>query len=311
MPHATKNMQRNVDRLVRSLVGVVDYGLVWADSDTIERLDILKDSAVEEYQLVRNVVSGLGAGCGVRLQRTSVRVFVDATAFAAVRDAAAVASGRADDTQEPSVPKNTALLHDATGAPVSAQRNGHNGESHSAVPAPRIIRTSRGPVERAEEPDVLRLPVPPRPVAESVVSAVTEPAPRALTINRIELEPRGATLRCRVVLGLGDRIYSAIAEVPSSPTAEAEITARVTLDALHAGALACARLEGVGFSTIADTTFVLASVRDMGGLAPRAGAVALQDSMAYAACSAVLAAVGPITTDNLVVAEQRLGSMLS
>jgi hypothetical protein len=261
---------------------------------------------------VRNVVSGLGAGCGVRLERSSVRVFVDAEEFAAAREASVSAPVPAE-MQKHEVYEGSAN-GDRPHAEPAGRRNGHHAlviGPRSAVPAAPVLHAPRRPVVREEEPDVLRLPVAPRPATTSTVPESTDPVPGALTINRIELEPRGATLRCRVVLGLGDHIYSAIAEVPSTPTAEAEISARVTLDALRAGELASARLEGVGFSTIGDTTYVLASVRDIGGVTPRAGAVALQDSMARAACSAVLAAVGPITTDNLIVAEQRLGNMSS
>jgi hypothetical protein len=311
MPQATTKLQRNVDRLIRSLVGVIDYALVWGDSRCIERIDILKDSGVEEYQLVRNVVSGLGAGCGVRLHRPTVRVHTDAAEFAVIREAAATAAA---EHVAPEPMAGGALRSGVVSAEQPALRNGapagtDNG-ARAAVPTVSVDRIRRAP-EPVEEPDVLRLPVPVRPLIGSAPPEPASSGPGVLTLNRIELEPRGATLRCRVILGLGDRIYSAIAEVPATPTAEAEVAARVTLDALRAGELAGARLEGVGFSTIAETTFVLASVRDIGGVMPRAGAVALQDSMAHAACNAVLAAVGPITTENLIAAEQRLDSMLS
>lgn len=138
--------------------------------------------------------------------------------------------------------------------------------------------------------------------AEIVAAAVDLVAHRrnseiadGLTLERIDVDRRGGTLRCRTVLALGERRYSAIAEVPDSPSAEAELAARVAVDALRAGALTTAMLDGVGFITIAKTNYCVATVREPGHTTPRAGAAPLIDSMAASATAAVLTALGSFT----------------
>jgi hypothetical protein len=347
-PHATMQMQRNVDRLVRSLVGVIDYAISW-DGLTVSRLEILKDPSVEDHQLIRNVVSGLGAGCGVRLSKTAVRVETDHALFEKARAEAkplVEQSRGADPAAEstdvivesvPDLPSRISALG-KTGAGyrhAMANGNGHrngngiaNGNGNGHKPGRAALGASTG---GEAPPRAASAPQP--PAAQASSAAPGGSAPNAgqtrgaaslthrtgpgegtvvgadrLRLDRIEVENRGATLRCRVVLSLGHHIYSAIAEIPAGPTAEAEIAARVTLDALRAGALVCTRLDGIGFTTVAGATYVVAAVRESGA-SPRAGTAVLKESMANAAAAALLAALGPITTDHLVAAEQRLGSM--
>ena len=90
-------------------------------------------------------------------------------------------------------------------------------------------------------------------------------------------------------------MYSAIAEVPDGPSAEAELAARVAVDALRAGGLTSALLDGVGFITIAKTNYCVATVRESGSSTPRASAAPMIDSMAAAATAAVLTALGSFT----------------
>jgi hypothetical protein len=282
--------EQNLDRVLSALVGVVDYAVV-RTGRRVTGLNILRDPAVEEHQLVRNVVSGLGAGCGLRLMRESVRVFVDRASF----DAA-----RAVPVEAVTVPA------------VAAGGNGHSG-CPEVRRVPALFRLSvPGPVRKVErEPLPQREPVPASDRAEARPAAVALPPSGDLRPDRLELEHRGATIRCRVMLVLGARIYSAIAEVPASATAEAEVAARVTLDALRAGALVASQLDGVGITSIQGTTYVVAAVREPGGGVTRSGAAPIVDSMARAASAAVLSALGPITMEDQAAAELRLGSLLS
>lgn len=387
-PSATTQMERNVDRLVRSLVGVMDYAAHWEAPGRIHRLDILRDPAVEEHQLIRNVVSGLGAGCGLRIPRSDIHIHPDAAAFrAATAVLAEMARGRAsatgDDTAGESGPATSAPpvagaepaaadgLSPATRSGTGASRpangaahvgqngsvhTGQNGSAHDGAhngveqPAPG---EPAGPVGRRITPPAADLragrPTPadsgrvvPMPGPQATASAdasgrrrrqpaagpqrrtrdddapdshatvLQAPSPAAggeLRLDQLDLENRGATLRCRAVLVLGDNIYSAIAEVPPGPTAETDVAARVTLDALRAGALVCATLDGVGFCTIGGRTWVVAAVRDSGNVQARAGVVPLRGSMGRAAAEAVLAALGPVTSAHQDAAALRLGGM--
>ena len=131
--------------------------------------------------------------------------------------------------------------------------------------------------------------------AELVARRQNDDAIQGLRLERIDVERRGGTLRCRTVLALGDRLYSAIAEVPDSPSAEAELAARVAVDALRAGGLTTAMLDGVGFITIGKASYCVATVREPGSAHPRASAAPLIDSMAASATAAVLTALGSFT----------------
>ena len=76
-----------IDRLLRSLVGVMDLRLTWGPRGDLAGVHILRDDDVQEHQLVRNVVSGLRAGFGVELDPGQVHLHDDADAFGAVADA--------------------------------------------------------------------------------------------------------------------------------------------------------------------------------------------------------------------------------
>jgi hypothetical protein len=149
---------------------------------------------------------------------------------------------------------------------------------------------------RSAAADAALATAPARHVYEPVSAA--EPATETMTLERLDVERHSGALRCHVVLLLGAHRYSAIAEVRDGPAVEAELAATVTLDALRAGALTCARLEGIGFTAIGDTTYLVAAVRDASGTAKRASAAPLAGNMARAAAHAVLSAVGPITASR-------------
>jgi hypothetical protein len=330
-PTAKQQIAHRVDRLVRSLVGVVDLAPSWNEHGRLTGVDILKHADVQEHQLVRNVVSGLGAGCGIKLSRDAVRVHVDASAFAQV--SAAAAASAAPTPEAPPAATPAAAKQNGNGK-VHAAANGHGngngngkdagalkppagdaGRTNGAVRAPandgtlagRRQMALRNSVRQRAEDEAARINARALTPEERVL--LPAESDRELSLERIHLERHGPLLRCRVTLILDTHRYSAIAEVPDSPTAEAELAARVTLDALRAGALTDAKLEGVGFTTINDTTFVAASIRLARANVARAGTAPLLDSMAYAATLAVLNAVGPLTSVHREAGERELSRL--
>ena len=328
---STMTTQR-IDRLLRSLVGVSDVRMLWR-AHSLCAVHILRDRNTQPHQLIRNIVSGLQAGFGVQLLPTQIHVHDDSALFEALDLVGEVLAD--DVTAGTTTPGDVARTgprgngghgNGSTGAkPVEwtkgavangngngrkpngsrATTNGHgspgNGTaSHNAdgaaagdrhVPAQRdaphadtvIVRPSRAPAEIVAA------------AAELVAQRGTNQIADGLTLERIDVERRVGTLRCRTVLALGERRYSAIAEVPDSPSAEAELAARVAVDALRAGGLTTAMLDGVGFITIARTNYCVATVREPGSTTPRAGAAPLIDSMAASATAAVLTAMGSFT----------------
>jgi hypothetical protein len=357
-PTAMEQLVRRADRLVRSLVGILDISWAWNRSGGLMHVDILKDEAVEDHQLVRNVVSGLGAGCGIKVERAAVRVHTDRAFFERLRSsvsadadasgAQGVRSTPADHAapEEPVVSDagsigaaggygvSDAVHHAKNGNGHAHAGNGHangyanghgngngrtngHGATHGKTRLPTgIARPLTGTV-----PDTVRqAPVAPSgegkrnkvPAARSNPSerpaAPASGAPRPDSasdkrssgssrpaLERIDLERRGTSLRCRVELSFRGHRYSAIAEIADGPTAEVEVAARVTLDALRGGSLTRARLDGVGSATIGNTTYVVVTLRAAESSVTRPCAAPIVDSIAAAAAAAVLDGVGPIT----------------
>jgi hypothetical protein len=365
---AMEQKTRRVDRLLRSLVGVVDLRPSWDRSGRLAQVHVLKAPDIQDHQLVRNVVSALKAGFGLRLETSSLRIYADADLFGASTEhlpnavpapqpapapvaAAAVPAGGANLPASPGASGSgggagagssassanvQALVGGQAAGPVPGDaapggapaRPGNGAANPSAAPAngggsgagsgaaaagehpygvsnggdatSRVVRnggmlyTAHGAAPGAERH------VPGHADAKGVVAG-------GVAIERMDVERQGGTLRCHVVLAMGGRRYSAIAEVPDAPTVEAELAARVTLDALRAGALTDARLEGIGFTTINDVTYLVAAIRESGGGGRRASAAPMVGSMARTAATATLAAVGPITPARQNAAERMLG----
>ncbi|HSJ24301.1 MAG TPA: hypothetical protein VK929_06530 [Longimicrobiales bacterium] len=326
---ASMQMERNVDRLLRSLVGVLDYAATWSDTRRLQRLDILKDAAVEEHQLVRNVVSGLGAGCGIRLERSSVRVFACQKMFESLPlsgPSAAGSAGRGQAaTSRPEASAPLAASRPGREAPLNG--NGHHPPAVTRRPGDGSAGASPAPPPAVEPP----VPMVSRPAgtARSSFQVIGGDRPAqtwpsgdagiirpghgsqghvsAIRLDQLEFENRGATLRCRVVLSAGEHVYSAIAETPGGGAAEADLAAGVTLDALRAGSLTTARMEGVGFTAINGRTYIVAALREPGAAEVRAGSAPVQDSVGRAAAVAMLAAVGPVAMEHQEPASLRLG----
>jgi hypothetical protein len=312
-PAMEQRVQR-VDRLLRSLVGVADLRASWDGPGRLAQLDVLKDPQVSDNQISRNILSALKAAFGIRLEMTSLRIFREASLFAAEATAASetqaapeeagpgaatsdVAPAPANGNGAAPRPEHGANGNGAERVPLngsaSAAANGassrSNGNGHGAFRPTAGLEPNGHAENELERPPVAAT----QPNGNGTVG-------HALTLERVEIERLGGNLRCHVVLALGARRYSAIAEVADGPTAEAEVAARVTLDALRAGSLTNARLDGVGFACIADTTYVVAAVRDAGTSSQRACAAPLAGGLARSAAAAVLRVIGPLndTTRN-------------
>jgi hypothetical protein len=248
---------------------------------------------VRDDQLVRNVVSGLKAGLGMRLPPASVRVHLTSDAFPVA-------------ASEPA----TEATQQAARAEVAPRRNGNgngnwngNGNGTRVAPANGASAGSLNGPSAAVPPDA-GFPLKPRPdVPRTTVRTegrrtVKQPAPGAAPqLERIELERAGALLRCRVSLTCGGSRYSAIAEAPERSGADAELAASVTLDALRAGGFTSARLEGLGRTVVGTQRYVVAAVREPAARSTVAGAAPLGNCPVRAAAEAVLNTIW-LSTDN-------------
>jgi hypothetical protein len=308
---STKTTQR-IDRLLRSLVGVADVRMLWR-AHALRAVHILRADRTQPHQLIRNIVSGLQAGFAIQVLPTQVHIHDDVLVFEALDIATSVLTE--PDPEEPH-PEPTNGTHANGGNTARAASkssaakppaNGGTARARSgAVSRPEPRKAERAPAaaqSRRDPGDDGTVVVRPSSASADTVAAAAAllrsreqaAAGAGLRLERIDVDRRGGTLRCRTVLSLGDRVYSAIAEVPDGPSAEAELAARVAVDALRAGGLTSALLDGVGFITIAKTNYCVATVRESGSSTPRASAAPMIDSMAAAATAAVLTALGSFT----------------
>jgi hypothetical protein len=339
---ASEQTAERVERLLRSLIGVVDLRPAWDRSGRLGQVHILKDDQVQHHQLTRNVVSALQAGFGIRLDSLNVSIYAEAPLFAAavaqIRSYPAVESkpraGHGASNGGPAAAADAGALsaviaptaaalpaepvvHDVSTAPQASATGAVHGNGMdprgavmAALQAPSNgnghARHANGNGDQAGASAKCATAAA-RQVEEAVCAAA--PAAESMMLERLDVERHSGALRCHVVLSLGAHRYSAIAEVPDGPAVEAELAATVTLDALRAGALTCARLEGVGFTSIGDTTYLVAAIRETTGTTKRASAAPLVGSMARSAALAVLSAVGPITAARQLSAERQLGRL--
>ncbi|HSK19739.1 MAG TPA: hypothetical protein VK912_11380, partial [Longimicrobiales bacterium] len=297
---STMTTQR-IDRLLRSLVGVSDVRMLWR-THTLRAVHILRDRNTQPHQLIRNIVSGLQAGFGVQLLPTQIHVHDDSALFEAMDlvgevlgDGAPVDAASEDDAAR-SGPREHGHANGNGGAKAAdaAKENGNGrkssggngvatngkGGGYDSAGNGTTSRNATGEtgggdrraLRHRDAPEAGTIVARPSSAPAEIVAAAADLVARrrnneiadGLTLERIDVDRRGGTLRCRTVLALGERRYSAIAEVPDSPSAEAELAARVAVDALRAGGLTTAMLDGVGFITIAKTNYCVATVREAG-----------------------------------------------
>jgi hypothetical protein len=289
VPSATKQTAR-ANRLLRSLVGVADVRLVCDAAGILRIVHVLKAEGVRDDQLVRNVVSGLKAGLGMKLAPASVRVHLTSDAFPGAACA----------------PTSEAAQQTAPSADAAHRRNGNGNGNGRGTHAASANGASAGAhrVASTPVPPDAGFPLKPRPdeprmtVRAQGRRTTKQPGPGAAPqLERIELERAGAVLRCQVSLSCAGSRYSAIAEAPERAGADAELAASVTLDALRAGGFTSARLEGLGRSVVGSERYVVAAVREPAAKSAVAGAAPLGNCPVRAAAEAVLNTLC-LSTDN-------------
>src|SRR5688500_3182942 len=250
-PSASRVDTSRIHRLLRALVGVADVSIIVTPEGKLRSVAVLRDGNVQEHQLVRNVVSGLKAGFGLRLDANDVQVILHADAWRQRAAAEAERRGGAETAASqpapaspaPSLPAPPAVTRphsksaghtNGNGKPCNGKSNGNSHASGNGNGATRL--NGNGSVSgswRVQPAPVRFTPLEPQATTPRLV---TEPRRTSSSDNEprleaIDVERQGATLRCRVSVGVGSRTFSAIAEVRDAPTAEAELAARVTLDA--------------------------------------------------------------------------------
>ena len=299
---ASKHLAARAERLVRSLVGITDVRLAWTARGTLHAVHLVRHPDTQQHQLVRNVVSGLKAAFGIELPGSAIHMHEDASTLPAP------APLEIPIAQPEPVAAVIEAPKIAAHAPVKVVAAAGATRPSATATLPAVV------AERLPPADVVRRHEHARHIAMMTEPIVARPVETRLRVPRepveldhIDVERHGKMLRCRIVLSVGEQKYPAMAEAADGPSAEAELAARVALDALRAAGAVGASFHGIGTITIANCNYLVATVRDAADGVARAGAVPLLDSMAWSAALAVLRAAG---TDTPVDMRPAVGPQL-
>ena len=259
------------EALVRSLVGVAGVS-AQADSDgLLSGLVVIPEPGISDRHIGRDVQSAIKARFGVSLDPGAITIAAPATET---------------EKQHPLVPdwpvsSVPADGRDRDNRPDEPKRNGNDsGSGRSALSSPTTEQVSSPSPGLAE--------------TGALVPGHWSPLP---ALERATVEPLERGLRCRITIGLGDERFHGVAEAPAGFTAEAELAARVTLDALRSARTPPEPLQFLGVSLIdlAGRPHVAVSLALWKGneFEPLAGAEPVRSSIADAAARAVLGSVLP------------------
>lgn len=323
--------QTRIDRLLRSVAGVSDLALTVSATGRLTAVSVLRAPHIQQHQIVRNIVSAMHAAFAIRLEQRQVHVHDTVDTFGPARVSSPAPAATPLPKNVAPLNGNGSNGNGAShGAHGNGNGNGSNGNGHghgnghgsngngsngaaTKVDAPA---TAASPVSHARVDGVVAEARPLGHAAETVREVIRQgaaliagPADPVIAkpvaaarsqraggapvqLERIDFERRGATARCRVELKQGSLSFAAVAEALDGPTVEAELAARVTLDALRAAGMTTAELQGVKLVAIAKMDYVVAAVRHNAGEIPLAGAAPLVDSVAWSAAATVLSAAG-------------------
>lgn len=310
----------SVERLVRSLVGVVDVCVTAGAGGRIERLVVTPEAGAPERQVVLNVTSGLLAGLGVSIDPGVLTLVAPEPPEVTGDDLASASSPPVSPapaaTAISPVPESGARAADepvvvpvrlspkaqqveaAAPAQVQLATADHSAVSLASAEAARAYRRVAGRIVPAAAPGVPARAVRHEARTAAALAALHDQLPGAGSqplLEQVELWPVEDRIRCRVTLAVGPDRFFGLADALDLPGASLELPARVTLDALRAARVpdAPSQLDGVTIADIRGRHFVLAAVQLWTGedFTPLAGAVAVHASYEEAAARAVLQAL--------------------
>lgn len=300
-------MTQRIEKLLRSLAGVRDVRVI-TRSGALRSVHILRDVHTTPHSIIRNVIAALHAAVGTEISPSQIQVHDRAETLEAIE----VAVDVLEDDDEP---RSERVARDARAngsaprpkpdapRPARERRRGRIEEIQQRARDVPVREPTRRPIRFETVEDDQRLELKAYPIHEDILAAATEIVREerqrtevdGMALERVDIHRRGAIIRCRSVIQVNGVHYTAIAEAPDGATAEAELAAKVAVDALRAGGLTTATLDGVGFITVGRSSYCIATVRESGADAPRAGTAPLIESMAASATAAVLNALGNFT----------------
>lgn len=268
------------ESLLRSLVGVAGVSLK-ADANGVLRGVVIRPGPdVPAHRVSRDVLSALKARFGLSLDPDAITIIAPEADTEIQRP-----TGR--EWPDSSV---TGTARD----PDERKRNGNvpaTSESVVTSSAPDPAAGSSGLPEQADHraPDSPGGRTPPR---LGVVAGHVGPVSLLPQLESAEVDTLERGVRCRITVAVGDERFHGVAEATAGFTAEAELAARVTLDALRSARIPPDPLQfqGVALLDLAGRPHVAVSLGFWNGteFEPLAGAEPLRQSVADAAARAVI-----------------------
>lgn len=255
------------ESLVRSLVGVAGVSLKADAKGVLREILIVPEPGVSDRRIGRDVLSALQARFGVTL---------DPGAITVAAPEAETDGGRVRETDWPV----SSVSDEAPGKRRLAavpERNGNvGGIARDGTAASGGVRV-------------------PKDARDVRMAAPEQGADAGFDVPRLELaqiEPVERGLRCRIAIVVGAERFDGVAEAPTGFTAEAELAARVTLDAMRSARTPREPLQfrGVQLLDLAGQPHVVVSLAVWTGndFEALAGAEPVRTTVAEAAARAIL-----------------------
>ena len=268
------------ESLVRSLVGVAAVSLKADANGILREIEIVPEAGVSARRLGQDVVSALKARFGLSLHPEAITI------------AAPEAETDAERLLGPEWPVSSIAsdLRDRGGPQDRPKRNGSTplaGESDVSYSSHERVTGLAGGAREGRTHWA-------GPSVDPANAAMHggNPAPR---LERAEVEAVERGLRCRITVAVGDERFHGVAESAGGFSAEAELAARVTLDALRSARTPPEPLQyqGVSLIDMAGRPHVVVSLAVWTGneFEPLAGAEPVRDTIADAAARAVVSSV--------------------
>ncbi|MCI0434823.1 MAG: hypothetical protein L0271_14455 [Gemmatimonadetes bacterium] len=283
------------ESLLRSLVGV-SAAVVNADRrGRVAGIVVTPAPGIGGRQLARNVASALMARFGMVVDPAAIII-----GAASVETSSMTADPTASPLEPPSSRSRTSQAHGAPrtngnghAVPVAGEAAGPSGKADKG-PADAMAFTTGTDSAVASQ----------KPAGDSAVAGAASPsdfrtrgqaAMRVPRIDTIELTPVPTGLRCRVVVGVGGDRFVGIGDAAVDPAAQAELAARVTVDALRAARVTSdpIQFEGATIVRVAGQPHAVTALSFWTGsdFERRSGAEPVTASMAEAAARSVIRTV--------------------
>jgi hypothetical protein len=268
------------EALLRSLVGVADVSVEADDDGMLRRIVIRPAPGIAEHRVSRNVLSALKARFGIHLDPDAITI---AGPEAETEEENPPAAGWPDSSVA-GLSRDVGERMRNGGVPATSESTVTSGAPEPAtVPSGLTGPPEQGTADETGQPSGPRL---------RIIAGHVGPVSLLPRLVSAAVEPLERGHRCRITVAVGAERFEGVAESPAGIVSEAELAARVTLDALRSARIPPdpMQLQGVTLVDLGGRPHVAVSLGCWNGteFEPVAGAAPVRHSVADAAAHAVI-----------------------